>query len=358
MIVNKQYCNLPNDFITEGGAVICNPTVCYEEYGNPEGEAVYIAHGGLSNQHAAGKYTENDLLSGWWDGVIGPHCPIDTNKYRVICSNSLGSMFGTTSPASINAETGKRMGPDFPSLTMIDMTNFIKSFLDYLGVKRLFLMAGPSMGSLQSLQMAALYPDYVERVFAVATAGRMPPSGMSMHHFMINAIEMDPEFNDGWYADEECRHSLKMIHQVAKTYFTHERGIKEVCWDTVAEGADAQAKRSKNISSYLLSSLENDIAGRDPNCYLTLTKSTNSFDLGVGASSYQEGVERIKSKVLLVNVDTDCEFAPVWGKEVADILNKANPGQARAEIITSPWGHLGCIREIKQLADLVRGFIG
>ncbi len=357
MIVHQKIINLPEPFITQSGEVIESPQVCYEEYGNADGKVIYIAHGGLSNSHAAGKFSEADSVSGWWDKIIGPGKVIDTNKYRVICANSLGSMFGTTGPASINPKTQKKYGPDFPDITLIDMTLFIRKFLDFLGVKKLYLMAGPSMGSLQSLQMAALFPDYVENVVAVATAGRMPPSGMTMHHFIINAVKMDPEFNDGWYQDGEALHSLRMIHQVAKFYYTHEKCIKSLCWDVVPEGGESQQQRSNNISNYLLSTLENDIVGRDPNSYIILTTAVNGFDLGIGANSYEEGVRRIKCSVLLINIDTDCEFAPEWAFEVGKIINEACPGQCKVEIVDSEWGHLGCLREADKIAHHIEMFL-
>ena len=348
---------MPRPFVTQSGFVINSPEVCYEEYGNSNGEVVYIAHGGLSGPHAAGKYAEGDTAPGWWDPIIGPDKAIDTNKYRVICANSLGSMFGSTGAASINPNTGKRYGPEFPTLTLIDMTLFIKMFLDHLGIESLYLMAGPSMGSLQSLQMAAQFPNFVENVVAVATAGRMPPSGMAMHHFIINAVKMDPEFKDGWYEEGEARHALRMIHQVAKIYYTHEKGIKSLCWDTVEEAEESQQKRSSYVSNYLLASLEEDIAGRDPNSYITLTTAVNSFDLGIGAGSYKQGVRRIKCPVMLVNLDTDCEFAPEWAHELGDIINEANPGQCRVEILESDWGHLGCLREADDIASLIKKFL-
>ena len=357
MLVTQNVITLPQQFVTQSGFVIDSPQVCYEEYGNPEGEVVYIAHGGLSSAHAAGVYSETDAMPGWWDPIIGPGKVIDTNKYRVICSNSLGSMFGTTGPVATNPKTGKRYGPDFPKITLIDMVHYIKMFLEYLGVQKLFLMAGPSMGSLQSLQMAALFPDYVEHVVAVATAGRMPPSGMTMHHFMINAVRMDPEFKGGWYEEGEALHSLRMIHQVAKLYYTHEKCIKTLCWDSVQEGRQSQKHRSDNISEYLLSTLENDIAGRDPNSYITLTTAVNGFDLGIGAESFEEGARRIKCPILLVNIDTDSEFAPEWAYELGGVINKTSPGQCKVEIIESEWGHLGCLREAEKISDLINNFL-
>ena len=166
-MVKSQVLKLPEPFITEKGGVIKEPVVAYEEYGKKEGPTVFITHGGLSSQHAAGRYSALDPLPGFWNDLIGPEKAIDTNRFRVLSANSLGSMYGSSSPLTLNPDTGKPYGPDFPEITLIDMVRYHKAFLDQMGVSRLFMMAGPSMGSLQTLQMAALYPDYVDSVVAI-----------------------------------------------------------------------------------------------------------------------------------------------------------------------------------------------
>lgn len=349
---------LPEPFLTEKGGVLKEAVVAYEEYGKKEGPTVFITHGGLSSHHAAGRYSAQDPLPGFWDDLIGPGKAIDTERFRVLSANSLGSMYGSASPLTFNPDTGKHYGPDFPKITLIDMVRFYKAFLDQMGVSRLFMMTGPSMGSLQALQMAALYPDYVGSVAAVATAGRMPPSGMCIHHFMINALQMDPEFNKGWYQIGTPRLALHLIQQVARIYYTHERFVKERCWDSVPEGKDAQEKRSLNARNYLQTGVEEQIEGRDPNCYIRVLNAINSYDLGKDVQNYEKGVQRIKCPVLLINISTDAEFPPYWAEEVAEILNRKKPDQAQVKIIDSPWGHMGCVQEGKAIGKHITDFLG
>lgn len=357
MIVEKQKLKLSQPFTTESGAVLNAPEVVYEEYGNPNGPVIYIAHGGLSDQHAAGRYSDSDPAPGWWDDLIGPGKVFDTERYRIICSNSLGGMAGTTSARSANPATGHRYGPLFPRITLIDMVRFHKAFLDELGVDSLHLMAGPSMGSLHSLQMAALYPGFVGGVISVATAGRMTPSGMAMHHFMMNAIKMDPDFQGGWYDPSRPLLALKYVHQVMKIYYTHEKIIKMLAWDTVPEGPNSQDTRSAAVNAFIAGTPDIDTRDRDPNCYITLLEAINSYDLGRDAESYEAGVRRIRCPVLLMNVDTDGEFDIAWAEEVAEILNAANAGQAEVVELKSPWGHLGCVREGAQMAEAIAHFL-
>jgi homoserine O-acetyltransferase len=358
MIVKSQILKFSEPFITEKGDVISDGVVAYEEYGNKEGPVVFITHGGLSSHHAAGRYIAEDPTPGFWDDVIGPGKAIDTDSFRVLSANSLGSMYGSSSPLSVNPNTGRHYGPDFPEITLIDMVRFYKVFLDRMGVSKLSLMAGPSMGSLQSLQMAALYPDFVGAVVAVAAAGRMTPFGMGIHHFMINALQMDPEFNEGLYEIGAPKLALRLIQQVARIYYIHERFVKERCWDSVPEGKDAQGKRSLNVSEYLKTGIEEQIEGRDPNCYIRVLNAINSYDLGRDVQNYDMGVQRIKCPVLLINISTDSEFPPYWAEEVAEILNSKNPNQAKVKILDSSWGHMGCVQEGNAIGEYIRDFWG
>ncbi|MDR5659326.1 alpha/beta fold hydrolase [Serpentinicella sp. ANB-PHB4] len=357
MIVQKKSLTLPKPFITEHGEKIENPVVTYEAYGNPEGDVIMVCHGGLSSQHAAGKYTNQDAVPGWWDDIIGDDKAIDTRKYRVISANALGSMFGTSSPLSLNPKTGTHYGPDFPFITLIDITRFNKAFLDELGIKKLKLIAGPSMGSLISLQMAALYPTFVENVVAVATAGRMTPSGMAIHHFMMNTIKMDSAFNEGWYSLDKPLPALRLIHQISRIYYTHERLLQHTYWDNVPESSSSQFTRSENCLNYLTDQMEKQIQRRDPNCFISILSAINTYDLGRDADSYEAGVQRIQCPTLLININTDSEFSPKWAQEVANILNQKQEGQAKAVELDSMWGHLGCVQEAKSIGEEIKKYI-
>lgn len=357
MIVEKKQFNLTQAFETESGEILKEPTVAYEEYGPKDGPVILIGHGGLSNHHAAGKYSSKDELPGWWDGIIGPGKPLDTNHFRIICTNSLGSMFGTTSPTTKNPETEELYGPDFPNITFIDIVKFQKAFLDELDIEELFMMAGPSMGSMQSLQMAALYPDFVNSVVAVATAGRMTPSSMALHRFIINAAKEDPNFNEGRYKPSETRKSLRLIHQVVSLYLTDHRIIEKMCQNAIEEDPNAQQKRSQWIQAFLTQGLKEKVKERDLNCYITLANALNSYSLEKGADNYENGVKKIDCPVLLININTDREFPPHWAKELAETLNSKNPGQARVKILESDWGHLGCVKETEAIGKHISNFI-
>lgn len=357
MIVQKKVHTLQQPFVTEKGATLHQAPVGYEEYGNLAGPVVLVTHGGLQNQHAAGRYSAEDLLPGTWDDLIGNGKAIDTARYRVICANGLGSMFGTCGPPSTNPATGRRYGTSFPAITLADTARFYKQFLGDLGVSTLHLAIGPSMGGCQVLQLCALYPGFVQNAIAVAAAGRMTPEGMAFHHWMINMLRADPSFNGGDYEPEDMMRCLYLIHQAARLYYGHESGVKFAVWDIVPEGPDSQQARNEKAAAFLTDGLVPLLAGRDPNSYITLLNALNEYDLGIGAGSYEAGVQRIACPLMLVNFTTDSEFPPYWGEEVAKILNRKRPGQARAERVSSIYGHYGCLRETKKLAALVADFM-
>jgi homoserine O-acetyltransferase len=353
MLVEKKLMNLSQAFTTEGGVALSTPQAAYEEYGNPEGPVIVICHGGISSHHAAGKHAESDLAPGWWDGLIGPGKTFDTRRFRILAMNALGGMFGTSSPLALDPLTGCRYGPTFPAITLRDQVRFLGAFLDTLGVGRLYCIAGPSMGSLHALTFAALFPERIERVVAVASAGRMTASGMAIHHFMMNSFRMDPAFQGGWYDPKTPLAASKMIWQVIKLYYTSEKLYQATCFDSVPHAPGAQAARSAKAGAFLTAGLDNGIAHHDANSFIASLSAINTHDLGEGFASFEEGVRRIKCPVLLVSIDTDHEFPPCEADEIAGILNAVRPGQATTRVIESLWGHLGCIHENEQLAAFI-----
>lgn len=346
MLVAKQTLQLP-DFVTESDFTLTAPVAAYEQYGLADGPTILLCHGGLSSCHAAGRYQPDDPRPGWWDSLIGEGRVFDTACYRIVSLNALGSLYGSCGPNSPNPAGIRHYGPDFPRLTLGDQVRFIAAFLDALGIDRVALMAGPSMGSLHTLAFAAEHPQRVARAIAVATAARMTPSGMAMHHFMSQCLAADPEFNGGWY--EGQLQAFRTIWQVIKLYYTSHRIFDRYC----EPGADSQSQRSHKARDFILAGMEAGIRDYDPNAFIRVLDAINSHDLGAGHASLATGIQRITCPLLLVNIDTDQEFPPFRAAEIACALNAIRPEQATVRTIISDWGHLACTHEPEQLAACI-----
>lgn len=350
MLVSKKFLALP-DFITDNGFSLPAPTAAYEEYGLADGPVILLCHGGLSSCHAAGRYHPDDPRPGWWDALIGADRVFDTNCYRIVALNALGSMYGSCGPTSPNPASGRHYGPDFPRITLHDQVRFIAAFLDALEIPEVAIMAGPSMGSLHTLAFAAEYPARVGRAIAVATAARMTPSGMAMHHFMSQCLAADPEFKDGWY-DGQLQ-AFRTIWQVIKLYYTSHRIFDRYCEE---EGA-TQSERSDKARDFILAGMDAGIRDYDPNAFIRVLDAINSHDLGAGHPTLTDGIRRIVCPLLLINIDTDQEFPPARAAEIAAALNTARPDQATVRTIVSDWGHLACTHEPGQLASFIADWL-
>jgi homoserine O-acetyltransferase len=353
MVVEKKYLKLKESFTTENGFVLKNPVAAYEEYGKADGRVVAICHGGLSSPHAAGTY-KGESTPGWWDKLIGPGKVIDTDIFRVICVNSLGGMFGSTSPASINPDTGKKYAAGFPDMTLVDQARFLYKALIELGVKKVAWAVGVSMGSMNAAQLAVLYPDFVEAVTPIATAAYMPSGGMAYHNAIANGIRFNPEYNGGDYDDRPGMISaIQVIAEFNRIYYTHASLYEDMTKDIAPED---QAAKDKIIDNYLTAGTIEYSKSEDPNSVMKTVKAVNTFNLARGFANLDDALARMNMPTLIINVDTDQMFPPKYGKEFADGINKKHPGMAEQHTITSIYGHLGCVTEFGQMGNLLTDF--
>jgi homoserine acetyltransferase len=153
------------------------------------------------------------------------------------------------------------------------------------------------------------------------------------------------------------QYPLRLVHQVAKIYYTHEQLLRKVFYDSVPESITALEERSNKIRKYLVNNTDEQLLDADPNCYIRLVDAINHYDLGIGFESYRNGVQSIKCPVLLINFTTDCEFTPEYAWEIGKLLNLKNPGQAEVKIIDTSWGHMGCLQETGAIALALGHFL-
>ena len=349
-MTEKKFLTLSTSYTTINGAEIKQPVVAYEEYGNPDGPVVLLCHGGLSNQHAA-DITDVDPAPGWWDKLVGSGNIFDTDKFRILSLNALGSIAGTSSAITIDPDTGKPYGKNFPYITMEDMARFTKQALEDLGVEKVFWAAGLSMASLLLLNPAVLFPDFVGAITPVATSAYMTSGGIAIHNVFINSIQNTPGWQSGKSDSFDVRNAVMVMSQMSKVYYTHYS-----LYEKMTEGMTDQLAKEKQLSDYLMAGMEAYADGHDANCVIACLRACNSYNLANGFSSLDEALGRLNMPALVINVDTDPEFPPHYGRELVDGINAHYPGLAEHVIIHSINGHLGCVLEGEQLKAAMEPF--
>lgn len=368
-LVQKEVFEMPS-YVTVGGKTIKNVKVGYETYGklNAKGDnAIMICHFFSGTSHAAGKYKESDAAPGYWDSIIGPGKPIDTDKYFVISSDTLVNLgtgdpnVTTTGPASINPDTGKPYGMTFPIVTIQDFVHVQKALADKLGVKKFAAVAGASMGSLQTVEWAAQYPEMVERIIPVIPGGlEADPYLIAMAQIWANPILLDPNWNKGDYYDKDKKptqgleQALQVVTVNARHYGWAERlfGRK---W--TAEGKDPMSDWNNTYA--IQDAIAKAGVGRakisDANHFLYLVKANQLYRVG-NAASVEEGAKRIKAKALFLPAKSDLLLFPDYSKKAVEILKKQGNVVEYAEI-PGDGGHLDGVTDVAKVGDKIKAFL-
>ncbi len=335
------------DFRLESGTVLPELVLAYETYGTlaPSGRnAVLATHGYTSSHHVAGRYAASGVAKGHrpgdvgsWDKLIGRGKAIDTDTLFVVASNMLGSAYGSTSPASINADTGKPYGPDFPRFTVADIVRAQKLLLDSLGVQRLLAVAGPSYGGYQAFQWAVTFPDHVAGIVAAVTAPK-DTRGPQATHAVIAQLAEDPNWNGGWYYESGgvAATLTRMRVLTLKNY-----GIETYL---AAQFPDARA-RQVELEKLAAAWARNF----DANSLVALRRALETFD-----TTGQFGT--IRAKVLYVLSRTDSLFQPSLAPDVMSALRSANV-DARYVEIDSALGHSASGLDAEKWAPDLKAFM-
>lgn len=335
--------------------------IAYETYGTlneSADNAVLILHALTGDAHAAGFHSQEDKKRGWWDDMIGPGKAFDTNKYFVVSSNMLGGCSGTTGPSSINPETGKPYGLSFPVITMEDAVNVQKILVDALGIKKM-VVAGGSMGGMQALDWAVMYPEYVHKTIVIASTSRLTAQGIAFNAVGRNAILSDINFCNGNYYDkihpERGLSVARMIGHI--TYLCEEsmhkkfgRRLQDKDKPDFDFGIDFQ------VESYLQHQGLTFVERFDANSYLYITKAVDYFDLAAKYGSLQNAFEKAKSEFLIISFSTDWLFPTSQSKEMTKALVQAGKDVSFCEI-KSPCGHDAFLLEFATQTEIIQSFL-
>lgn len=337
--------------------------IAYTTYGTLNTErtnAILICHALTGDQHVNNVHPVTGK-NGWWETLIGPGKPIDTERYFIICANVLGGCMGTTGPASTNPATGKPWGLDFPVITIRDMVRAQAMLLDHLGIETLFAVIGGSMGGMQVLQWAASYPERVFAALPIATATRHSAQNIAFHEVGRQAIMADPEWKGGRYHLEGTnpRRGLAVARMGAHiTYLSDAalhrkfgRNFQDREKATFSFDADFQ------VESYLRHQGISFVERFDANSYLYLTRAMDYFDLaadngGVLANAFKDTPTRF----CVISFTSDWLFPTPESRAIVHALNAAKARVSFAEIVTDK-GHDAFLLDEPELFGIVRGFL-
>jgi homoserine O-acetyltransferase/O-succinyltransferase len=350
-------------FEPELGGYLEEVTLAYETWGelDPSGEnAILIVHALTGDSHCAGGISEAYKRGGWWDEMVGPGRLVDTDEHFVVCSNVLGGCSGSTGPASVDPATDIQYGMRFPIVTISDIVRAQKRLLDDLGVRKLEVVIGGSIGGQQALEWALKFPDFVEKAVPVAATGALGPQGLGMSEIGRRAIMADPNWQGGdYYGTGKSPETGLAIARMAGmlTYQSAEGqwerfGREEATRPALYEEFGGRFE----IESYLHYQ-GHDLTGRfDANSYLYLTRAMDLYDIGAGYASHEEAYECIEAEVLFVGISSDWLF-PAREVRAAAELAKAAGVEAHYEEIESLNGHDAFLKDWDELRAAVGPFL-
>ncbi len=349
-------------FAVERGGQLSEVRLAYETWGelNEAGtNAVLVCHALTGDSHAVGDSGPGHPTEGWWSEVVGPGKAIDTIRYFVVCSNVLGGCQGTTGPADINPVDGLRYGARFPVLTIRDMVRSQALLADRLGIDRWLTVIGGSMGGMQVLEWAAMYPRRVRSILPLATCAAASAQQIAWSAVERLAIAGDANWCGGDYYDkaEGPWMGLALARQIAQiTYRTSEvfeRRFKRAMHDP-DESFDLWGRFE--MESYLDHHGQKLVKRFDANSYLLLSRAMDLHDIGRGRGGTAATLGRISVPVLTASVRSDCLYPPYQQQELCDKI-RAGGGDCRLVTLDSDEGHDGFLLEHEMLQEPISGFL-
>jgi len=360
--INNGIANIKGPLNLVSGKTLNNYQLKYETYGSLNKEknnAVLICHALSGNHHAAGTY-KGETKPGWWDNMIGPNKPINTNNLFVVCLNNLGGCHGSTGPVSIDSSTNKTYGSEFPIITVNDWVTSQKELMEYLNIPYWQFVVGGSLGGMQSFQWALQYPSLIKNSIIIAAAPKLTAQNIAFNEVARQAIMKDPNWHNGNYIEKGVNpdQGLALARMLGHITYLSDDSMKEKF------GRDLQESKLKfnfdvefQIESYLRYQGEKFVTGFDANTYLLMTKCLDYFDpikdLG---ETLNDRLKNSKCRFLVLSFTSDWRFPPNRSREIVKILLNNNTNVSYAKI-KSNGGHDAFLMENKDYFDVMKCFI-
>jgi homoserine O-acetyltransferase len=348
----------------QSGASIRAYDLAFETYGQlnaTKSNAVLICHALNASHHVAGVYEGQDKSEGWWDTMIGPGKPVDTNRFFVIGVNNLGSCFGSTGPMHVNPETGQVYGADFPVVTVEDWVHAQARLLDALGIQTLAAVMGGSLGGMQALSWTLQYPERVAHAVVVASAPNLNAENIAFNEVARRAIATDPDFHGGhFYAQGVIpKRGLRIARMIGHITYLSDDVMNEKFGRLLRDGVDLKYSTQDiefQIESYLRYQGDKFAEYFDANTYLLITRALDYFDPAKKFDgNLSAALAEATAKFLLVSFTTDWRFSPARSREIVRALLDNGRDVSYCEI-DAPHGHDAFLLEDPRYLRAVRSY--
>jgi homoserine O-acetyltransferase len=382
--VETRYLDLPGPVQLDCGRDLHPIRVAYETYGtlSPHRDnVILVCHALSGDAHAAGvaatpagESTRDGFAAedrdgaagqglGWWDGMIGPGKAFDTDQYFVVATNLLGGCRGTTGPSSIDPTTGRAYGSDFPVITVADMVRTERAFLDVLGIERLAAVAGGSLGGMQAMEWAILFPDQVDAVVAIASTHALHPQGMAWNAIARESIMRDAAWQDGHYygTGRTPDAGMGVARMVGHVTYLSAPALEDRFGRRLQSADDVGytiTDAEFAVESYLRHQAESFVKRFDANTYLYTSRALTYFDLARehGDGSLARALEGVSARMLLIAFSSDWLYPPSASQEV-DAALRALDKPVELEVIDAPYGHDCFLLEEARQTPIIRRFL-
>ncbi len=370
-VVTPKSMQFAGPLALRSGASIADYTLAYETYGELNAErsnAVLVCHALNASHHVAGVYAGQDRSEGWWDNMIGPGKPVDTDRFFVIGINNLGSCFGSTGPMHTNPATGRAWGADFPVVTVEDWVHAQAALLDALGIETLAAVMGGSLGGMQALSWTLQYPERVRHAVVIASAPSLTAQNIAFNEVARRAIVTDPDFHGGHFYEHSVipQRGLRIARMIGHITYQSDDVMNEKFGRALRSAVEGSAggrdflystqEVEFQIESYLRYNGDKFSEYFDANTYLLITRALDYFDpASACGGDLRAALAKAMAKFLIVSFSTDWRFSPARSREIVKALldNRRNVSYAE---IDAPHGHDAFLLDDVRYMSVVRSY--
>ncbi len=376
-IVSPKCIHFDEDLALRSGKTLSGFDLMIETYGElnqDRSNAILICHALSGDHHAAGFHSESDAKPGWWDHCIGPGKAIDTNLFFVVALNNLGGCAGSSGPTSLNPETGKIYGPDFPVVAVRDWVNSQVMLSDRLGIEQWAAVVGGSLGGMQVLRWAISYPERLRHAVCIAAAPKLSAQNIAFNEVARHSIINDPNFHDGHYLEANTypKLGLMLARMVGHITYLSDSAMREKFGraDTGIESSTSNFGRDLRsgklsfgfnvdfqVESYLHYQGERFSENFDANTYLLMTKALDYFDPSVDFDGdFSAALQQATCKFLVISFSTDWRFPPERSREIVNDLLKAGKEVSYLEV-EADQGHDAFLLPIPRYINALKAYL-